>query len=79
MDAAVRQRYETQSKVLRVKIKAWEVEFYQSHDGKKPSRDDIKTSGMSMSMLTLFSLHNPGLTISSPPCRRHLQRIPETP
>lgn len=48
MDEAARQRYETQSKDLRVKIKAWEVEFYQSHDGKKPSRDDIKTSGMSM-------------------------------
>lgn len=48
MDEATRQQYETQSKELRVKIKAWEVGFYNSHNGKKPGRGDIKISGMSM-------------------------------
>lgn len=48
MDGATRQRYETQVKDLRVKIKSWEVDFCNSHDGKKPSRSDIKESDMCM-------------------------------
>lgn len=48
MDDATRQRYETQVKDLRVKIKSWEVDFCNSHDGKKPSRSDIKESDMCM-------------------------------
>ncbi|KAJ4387711.1 hypothetical protein N0V93_008310 [Gnomoniopsis smithogilvyi] len=47
MDELTRQRYEKQAKDLRVKIKSWEVDFYNSHDGKKPSRSDIKESDMS--------------------------------
>lgn len=44
MDEADRQRYETQSKDLRVKLKEWELEFAQSHGGAKPTRDDIKSN-----------------------------------
>lgn len=47
MDEATRRRYGAQSKELRVKIKSWEVEYYNSHDGRKPGRGDIKSSGMS--------------------------------
>lgn len=48
MDEVTRQRYETQFKDLRVKIKAWEVDYYNNHDRKKPGREAIKNSGMSM-------------------------------
>lgn len=44
MDEADRQRYETQSKELRVKLKDWELEFAKSHGGAKPARDDIKAN-----------------------------------
>lgn len=44
MDEADRQRYETQSKELRVKLKDWELEFAKSHAGAKPTRDDIKAN-----------------------------------
>lgn len=44
MDEAHRQRYETQSKELRVKLKDWELEFAKSHGGAKPTRDDIKAN-----------------------------------
>ncbi|KAG8162496.1 hypothetical protein KVR01_008261 [Diaporthe batatas] len=44
MDEADRQRYETQSKELRVKLKEWELEFAKSHGGAKPARDDIKAN-----------------------------------
>lgn len=44
MDEADRQRYETQSKELRVKLKDWELEFAKSHGGAKPTRDDIKAN-----------------------------------
>lgn len=44
MDEADRQRYETQSKELRVKLKDWELEFARSHGGAKPTRDDIKAN-----------------------------------
>lgn len=47
MDEPTRQRYETQSKDLRLKIKTWEVGYCNSHGGKKPSREDIKNAGMS--------------------------------
>lgn len=48
MDSPTRTRYETQSKDLRQKIKSWEVDFYNSHDGSKPSRNDIKECDMCM-------------------------------
>lgn len=51
MDEATRQRYETRYKDLRVKIKTWELEYFNSHDRKKPGREDIKNSGMSRSHL----------------------------
>lgn len=87
MDAATRERYETQSKELRVKIKTWEVDFYKSHDGSKPSRQDIKNN---REMGTLYSLSDPPpgpppnppgeatcrLTLT---CSRHLQGIPKAP
>ncbi|KAK2607973.1 hypothetical protein N8I77_006612 [Diaporthe amygdali] len=44
MDEADRQRYETQSKELRVKLKDWELEFAKTHGGAKPTRDDIKAN-----------------------------------
>lgn len=44
MEEADRQRYETQSKELRVKLKEWELEFAKSHGGAKPTRDDIKAN-----------------------------------
>ena len=44
MDEADRQRFETQSKELRVKLKDWELEFAKSHGGAKPTRDDIKAN-----------------------------------
>ncbi|KAL1873882.1 hypothetical protein Daus18300_003754 [Diaporthe australafricana] len=44
MDEAARQRYETQSKELRVKLKDWELEFAKTHAGAKPTRDDIKAN-----------------------------------
>lgn len=64
MDEVTRQRYEAQSEDLRVKIKKWEVNYYNSHDGKKPGREDIKNSGMSMLHLpcTHVSRAQPGLT-----------------
>ncbi|CAN8105109.1 unnamed protein product [Discula destructiva] len=47
MDSPTRQRYEMQSKDLRVKIKSWEVDFCKAHNGNKPGRKDIKESEMS--------------------------------
>lgn len=47
MDEPTRQRYETQAKDLRVKIKTWEGGYCNDHGGKKPSREDIKNAGMS--------------------------------
>lgn len=51
-----RQRYEAQAKDLRVKIKSWEVDFYNAHGGKKPSRFDIKDSDMCMPSVLFFLL-----------------------
>lgn len=48
MDSPTRQRYDTQAKVLRAKIKSWEVDFYNAHNAHKPSRKDIKESEMCM-------------------------------
>ncbi|KUI61691.1 DNA replication regulator SLD2 [Cytospora mali] len=42
MDEADRLKYETQSKDLRLELKTWELDFAKSHNGSKPSRDDIK-------------------------------------
>lgn len=44
MDEADRQRYETQSKDLRLELKTWESDFAKSHNGSKPGRDDIKAN-----------------------------------
>lgn len=46
MDSPTRQRYETQSKDLRAKIKSWEGDFCKTHNGNKPSRQDIKEHDM---------------------------------
>ena len=44
MDGSVTAIYEAQSKQLRNELKVWEVDWQQSHDGKKPSRDAIKAN-----------------------------------
>ncbi|KAK3941321.1 putative dna replication regulator sld2 protein [Diplogelasinospora grovesii] len=36
--------YETQSQTLRAELKKWEADWANSHDGKKPGRDDIKAN-----------------------------------
>lgn len=56
MDEPTRQRYETQAKDLRTKIKSWEVDFYNSHNGKKPSRSDIKVFDMCTTAPSMSSL-----------------------
>lgn len=33
---------EAQSQALRAELKTWETSWANSHDGKKPGRDDIK-------------------------------------
>ncbi|KAJ9165154.1 DNA replication/checkpoint protein [Coniochaeta hoffmannii] len=42
MDDTTRSEYETQSQTLRAELKQWETSWAKNHDGKKPSRDDIK-------------------------------------
>lgn len=42
MDARTRAEYEAESIVLRAELKQWEGAWAQTHQGKKPSRDDIK-------------------------------------
>lgn len=42
MDDTTRAEYETQSQALRTELKQWESAWAKTHDGKKPSRDDIK-------------------------------------
>ncbi|KAK2044328.1 DNA replication regulator SLD2 [Colletotrichum somersetense] len=42
MDDQTRTDYETQAQKLRAELKSWETSWAQSHEGKKPSRDDIK-------------------------------------
>lgn len=44
MDEADRQKYETQSKDLRLELKTWELDFAKSHNGSKPGRHDIKAN-----------------------------------
>jgi hypothetical protein len=42
MDDTVKAQYAAKSTELRADLKKWETEWAQSHDGKKPGRDDIK-------------------------------------
>ncbi|KAG6017259.1 hypothetical protein E4U54_007890 [Claviceps lovelessii] len=42
MDDATKAEYDQKSKHLRAELKRWENEWAQTHDGKKPGRQDIK-------------------------------------
>jgi DNA replication regulator SLD2 len=42
MDDATKTKYTVKSTELRADLKRWETDWAQSHDGKKPGRDDIK-------------------------------------
>ncbi|KAG5926837.1 hypothetical protein E4U42_002915 [Claviceps africana] len=42
MDNTTRAEYDEKSKELRAELKRWENEWAQTHDGKKPERQDIK-------------------------------------
>ncbi|KAK1971767.1 DNA replication regulator SLD2 [Colletotrichum sublineola] len=42
MDDKTRADYETQAQKLRAELKSWETSWAKSHEGRKPSRDDIK-------------------------------------
>lgn len=42
MDDETKAAYEEKSKDLRAELKRWENEWGQTHDGKKPGRQDIK-------------------------------------
>lgn len=42
MDDGTKALYEEKSKDLRAQLKRWENEWAQTHDGKKPGRQDIK-------------------------------------
>ncbi|KAG5935784.1 hypothetical protein E4U53_000356 [Claviceps sorghi] len=42
MDNATKAEYDEKSKDLRAELKRWENEWAQTHDGKKPQRQDIK-------------------------------------
>ena len=42
MDDATKTEYDEKSKDLRAELKRWENEWAQTHDGKKPGRQDIK-------------------------------------
>ena len=44
MDDQLKSEYESQSQELRLELKAWEVEWSNAHDGKKPPRDAIKAN-----------------------------------
>lgn len=54
MDDKLKAEYEAQSLELKLQLKAWEVEWTEAHEGKKPSRDAIKSNpdiGTSTAML----------------------------
>ncbi|KAI9147703.1 Protein arg-6 [Paramyrothecium foliicola] len=42
MDEATKAQYALKSTDIRAELKKWETDWAQSHDGKKPGRDDIK-------------------------------------
>lgn len=42
MDSQTKSEYEAKSHRLRLDLKKWETDWAQSHDGKKPGRNDIK-------------------------------------
>lgn len=42
MDEQQKASFEAQSQQLRAELKTWETSWAQTHDGKKPGRDDIK-------------------------------------
>ncbi|TLS24532.1 hypothetical protein PpBr36_08251 [Pyricularia pennisetigena] len=44
MDQQEQSRYENQSQKLRAELKTWETTFAKTHEGKKPSRSDIKAA-----------------------------------
>ncbi|TLD29157.1 hypothetical protein PspLS_03382 [Pyricularia sp. CBS 133598] len=44
MDQQEQSRYESQSQKLRAELKTWETTFAKTHEGKKPSRSDIKAA-----------------------------------
>ncbi|KAB5533650.1 DNA replication regulator SLD2 [Coniochaeta sp. 2T2.1] len=44
MDDTTRAEYESKSQALRAELKQWETSWAKTHDGKKPSRDDIKNN-----------------------------------
>lgn len=54
MDSQTKAQYEAQSQELRAQLKTWENDWAKSHDGSKPSRNDIKQNpdiGTSPSLL----------------------------
>lgn len=44
MDDKMKLEYEAQEQDLRLELKAWEVDWSNTHDGKKPPRDAIKAN-----------------------------------
>ncbi|OIW26485.1 hypothetical protein CONLIGDRAFT_683461 [Coniochaeta ligniaria NRRL 30616] len=42
MDDTTRSDYESRSQTIRAELKLWETSWAKTHEGKKPSRDDIK-------------------------------------
>lgn len=42
MDDTTRRDYESRSQTIRAELKQWETSWARTHEGKKPSRDDIK-------------------------------------
>ena len=42
MDVEAQEAHEKQSHDLRLELKKWETKWAKNHNGKKPSRDDIK-------------------------------------
>ena len=60
MDDTARTEYETKSQAIRAELKQWETSWAKTHDGKKPSRDDIKQNpdiGIPFFELVFFVLY----------------------
>lgn len=74
MDESTKASYEQKSKQLRADLKKWESDWASSHDGAKPSRQDIKDNP-SIGMREIKGIHGVGIDF----CSCKIQRIQQDP
>ncbi|KAK5661755.1 hypothetical protein OQA88_9856 [Cercophora sp. LCS_1] len=81
MDTQTKAQYEAQSQELRVQLKAWENDWAKSHDGSKPSRNDIKQNpdiALKYKQYNKFRDIIAGKTSAEAPVNSHKRKPSET-